>query len=413
MSNTRRDFLRAAAGTTTLLSLSPDVPGLLTRAAAAAAEPQSGQRDTVLVVIQLSGGNDGLNTVVPYADDEYGRHRSTLRLPDGELHKIDSHLAFHPRMAAFLRLYKEGHLAVVQGVGYPHADRSHDRAMRIWQTADPEHASCQTGWLGRVADQVWSPARLDAAAVFAGSIDRPFGLNAERAVIPTIRSCQDLILRQPPAGPFQMREALIDGGTHTSLKDLVGQATLDARAKAARIAAAGEAGPAAVYPACPLAADLRTVARLIRADVGIRIFFTEMGGGGIGGFDNHANQLGNHCALLGQLAESMAAFIDDLGRDRLLDRVLVMTFSEFGRTLTENGRRGTDHGAAGPMFLAGGRLKGGLVGEHPSLTDLDQDALKFHIDFRQVYAAVLDRWLGMDSEAILGRPFDALDILKV
>jgi uncharacterized protein (DUF1501 family) len=411
MANTRRDFLRAAVGTTTLLSLGPDVPGLLARAAAAAAEPQARQRDTVLVVIQLSGGNDGLNTVVPYVDDEYGRHRSTLRLPEADLHKIDSHLAFHPRMAAFLRLYKEGRLGVVQGVGYPHSDRSHDRAMRIWHTADPEHATCQTGWLGRVADQVWSPAHVDAAAVFAGSIDRPFGLNAERAVIPTIRSCQDLILRQPPAGPFQMPQTRIKG-EYTCLKDLVGQATLDARAKAARIAAASEAGPAAAYPACPLAADLRTVARLIRADAGIRIFFAEMGGGGIGGFDNHANQLGNHCALLGQLAESLAAFIDDLGRDRLLDRVLVMTFSEFGRTLTENGRRGTDHGAAGPVFLAGGRLKGGLVGEHPSLADLDQDALKCHIDFRRVYATVLDRWLGINSEVILGRPFDALDILK-
>jgi uncharacterized protein (DUF1501 family) len=412
MPNTRRDFLRAAVGTTTLLSLGRDLPGLLTRAAAAAVLPQSGQRDTVLVVIQLSGGNDGLNTVVPYADDEYGRHRSTLRLPDADLHKIDSHLAFHPRMAAFLRLYKEGHLAVLQGVGYPHSDRSHDRAMRIWHTANPEHATCQTGWLGRVADQVWSPAYVDTAAVFAGSIDRPFGLNAERAVIPTIRSCQDLILRQMPADPFQVPQTGNDSPTRAALKDLVRQATVDARVKAGRVAAASEAGPAAAYPACPLAADLRTVARLIRADVGIRIFFAEMGGGGIGGFDNHANQLGNHCALLGQLAESMAAFIDDLGRDRLVDRVLVMTFSEFGRTLTENGRRGTDHGAAGPVFLAGGRLKGGLVGEHPSLTDLDQDALKFNVDFRRVYATVLDRWLGIDSQAILGRPFDALDILK-
>ena len=183
--------------------------------------------------------------------------------------------------------------------------------------------------------------------------------------------------------------------------------------RARRIEAATRAtANAADYPVCGLAGDLRTVARLIRADVGIRIFFTEIGGGGIGGFDNHANQLGNHCALLGQLAESVAAFIDDLRRDKRMDRVLLMTFSEFGRTVKENGRRGTDHGAAGPVFLAGGRLKGGLVGSHPSLTDLDNDALKFHTDFRQVYATVLDRWLGLDSKVVLDRPFEPLDILK-
>ncbi len=138
----------------------------------------------------------------------------------------------------------------------------------------------------------------------------------------------------------------------------------------------------------------------------------ELGGGGIGGFDNHANQLGNHCALLEQLAESVAAFVHDLKRDRLLDRVLVMTFSEFGRTLKENGRRGTGHGAAAPVFMAGGRVKGGLIGPHPSLTDLENGSPRFHTDFRQVYATVLDRWLGYDSQAILGTDFGSLDVFN-
>ncbi len=132
-----------------------------------------------------------------------------------------------------------------------------------------------------------------------------------------------------------------------------------------------------------------------------------------GGFDNHANQLGNHCAVVHQLAESIAAFVDDMEKAKLLDRVLLMTVSEFGRTVTENGRRGTDHGLAGPMFLAGGRLKGGLIGEHPSLTDLEGDAEKFHTDFRQGYATVLDRWLGFDSQPVLGKKYDPLDVLDV
>jgi uncharacterized protein (DUF1501 family) len=137
-----------------------------------------------------------------------------------------------------------------------------------------------------------------------------------------------------------------------------------------------------------------------------------LGGGGIGGFDNHANQLGNHCALLGQLAEAVSAFAHDLQRDKLLDRVLLMTFSEFGRTVKENGRRGTGHGAAAPVFLVGGKVKGGRVGPYPSLTDLDNGGLKFHTDFRQVYATVLDRWLGFDSQAVLGSRFEPLDVLK-
>ena len=180
----------------------------------------------------------------------------------------------------------------------------------------------------------------------------------------------------------------------------------DTRAKSERAESAMKPVYGTVeYPPFGLAGHLRTVAQLIRADLGIRVFFTELGGGGIGGFDNHANQLGNHCALLHQLAESIAAFIEDLGRDKTLDRVLLMTFSEFGRTVRENGRRGTDHGAAGPVFLAGGRVRGGLVGSHPSLTDLDGGAPKSHTDFRRVYATVLDRWLGFSSETILAPAF--------
>jgi uncharacterized protein (DUF1501 family) len=157
--------------------------------------------------------------------------------------------------------------------------------------------------------------------------------------------------------------------------------------------------------------ELRAIADLIRADLGIRIFFAELGGGGIGGFDNHANQLGNHCALLQQLSEAIAAFVENLAADRLLERVVLLTFSEFGRTVAENGRRGTDHGAAGPMFLAGGRVAGGVHGAHPSLADLDAGALKHHTDFRSVYATVLDRWLAVPSAAVLGGRFDPLPFL--
>jgi uncharacterized protein (DUF1501 family) len=413
MLSTRRDFLRTALGTSTLMSLGSVVPDVLVRSVMAA--QRRNDRDTVLVALQLTGGNDGLNTVVPYADDEYGRNRTTLRLPTSDLHKIDSHLGFHPRMEAFLRLYQDGYLSIVQGAGSPILEQDHDRAMRIWHTAAVQRPPRQTGWLGRVVDRAWTPAEPDTTAVFVGPIAQPFALNAENMVIPSIRSVEDLVVR---SGPVRVLEETPHGVTAGDPHDdpllrSLRQSTLDARAKSKRIEAAAKTSEgSADYPPFGLARDLHTVAQLIRADVGFRIFLVELGGGGLGGFDNHANQLGNHGALLHQLAESMAAFLHDLKRDRQLDRVLLMTFSEFGRTVKENGRRGTNHGAAAPMFLAGGRVKGGLVGSQPSLTDLDNGALKVHIDFRRVYATVLDRWLGFESEPVLGGHFEPLDVLK-
>jgi uncharacterized protein (DUF1501 family) len=414
MSYTRRDFLKATLGAATMLSLASPAPNLLVRAAGTG-DAQRDDRDTVLVVVQLSGGNDGLNTVVPYADDEYARNRPTLRLQPKDVHKIDSYLGFHPRMEAFSRLYKEGHLSIVQGVGYPNSDRSHDVAMRHWHTAKPDDPDCQTGWLGRAADSVWHTNQKDMPAVFVGPIIQPFGMRAEHVIIPSIQSPDDLTI-DPAPGESQPKQAveLSRADKDTPLLNHLRDCTANARANSRRIEAVARASAnKAEYPAFRLAETLHTVAQLIRADVGIRIFFTELGGGGIGGFDNHANQLGNHCSLLHQMSESLAAFVDDLKKDKLLDRVLLMTISEFGRTVKENGRRGTGHGAAAPIFLAGGKLKSGLVGSHPSLTDLDNGAMKFHTDFRRVYATVLDRWLGFDSRTVLNRQFELLDILNV
>jgi uncharacterized protein (DUF1501 family) len=199
------------------------------------------------------------------------------------------------------------------------------------------------------------------------------------------------------------------------LLDFLRRSTLAACADSRKVeAVARDQAPAGAgeYPRYGLAQKLRTVAQLIRADLGIRIYCPELGGDGFGGFDNHANQRGNHGALLRQLSESVAAFVDDLARDKLLDRVLLMTFSEFGRTVKENGRRGTDHGSAAPVFLAGGKLKGGFTGDHPNLTELENGGQKFHIDFRRVYATVLDAWLGVDSQPVLGERFKPLEVLE-
>ena len=418
MTCTRRNFLKATIGSSTLLSITPAAPNFLVHSMMAAAHERD-KRDTVLVVVQLSAGNDGLNTVVPYEDDEYVRNRPTLRLPPNEIHKIDSRLGFHPRMGAFMRLYEEGHLSIIQGVGYPNTDRSHESGMRIWHTANPEKPGCQTGWLGRTVDNIREPNSINTPAVFVGPIARPFGLNAKNVVVPSIDSLQNLTMREIPGHQkYQSQRKhmaeLTRPNQNNPLIHFLQQCTLNAHTNSERIESVTKktANPAE-YPQFELAGSLRIVAQLIRADIGIRIFFTELGGGGIGGFDNHANQLGNHCALLHHLSESIAAFIHDLKRDKLLSRVLLMTFSEFGRTVKENGRRGTGHGAAAPIFLAGGRLKGGLVGPHPSLSDLDNGALKFHTDFRSVYATVLDRWLGFESRKVLDKQYEPLNILNV
>jgi uncharacterized protein (DUF1501 family) len=371
MNLTRRTFIQAA-------------PLMLRAARAAAAEPD---RDgTILVVLQLAGGNDGLNTVVPYEDDHYGRARTTLRLTANQLHKLGSSLGFHPALDGLARLYYEGHLSVVQGVGYPNMHRDHNIGMRSWQTASPDPAE-PTGWLGRVADSSDALGYADVPVTFVGQIPPPLAIHSREAVIPAIRGAKDWTL----ASQSTLFDTAAFAGAHR---------VADVYKRSVRS-----------YPDLPLAQSFQTVSQLIRADLGIRIFLVEQGGAAPGEFDNHANQAANHAVSLGELSQSITAFCDDLTHHRMLDRVLLMTFSEFGRTLTENGRHGTGHGAAAPVFLAGGRLKGGLVGAHPSLSNLENDAPKPHTDFRAVYSTVLGSWLGLPADRILGDQYPLLDVL--
>ncbi len=412
----RRAVLKSILGGSSLLAFSTKAPAFLGRSARAALVPRGG-RDTVLVIVQLAGGNDGLNTVVPHGDDLYARSRSTLRLPASRLHAIDSLLGFHPRMEAFSRLYKEGLLSVVQGVGYPNPHGGHFESMNTWQTADPAVRN-QTGWIGRAIDDHSSAGLPGAPAAFVGQIRQPFTLNAARSIVPTYRALEDCVFHRPRgSGPADDRLRVASAQAPRGsgpLLDFLQQTALTAyRDSRAIEAAADSVQPGGGdYPPFLLARSLRLAAQLIRADVGLRIIYTELGGEEPGGFDNHANQADNHAALLHQLAESVAAFLQDLRRHGLLDRVLLMTFSEFGRTVSENGRRGTDHGSAAPLFLAGGKVAGGLIGRHPSLSDLEAGGLKHHTDFRRVYATVLDRWLGVDSVPVLGARFEPLSVLR-
>jgi uncharacterized protein (DUF1501 family) len=402
MNQSRRQFLKTAFGGPALLSLGGAAPGFLIRAAGAAEAEK--RTDRVLVVVQLSGGNDGLNTVAPYADDAYGRKRTTLRLGKSDVIKIDDHVGFHPKMEGFSRLLKDSRLAIVQGVGCPVGDRSHPGAMRNRHTARPEQPRCPTGWIGRAIDAYSDKNPAGAAGLFVGGIARPLAMNARISVVPSIRSADQLTFRQKVAAakPAVSKNALLNhvrtAATNAYAADSAIRAVL---AKAPRNDR---------YPSGGLGPQLRTVAQLIGAETGVRIFMTELGGGGIGGFDNHAIQRDNHASLLANLSASIEAFARDLAARKLLDRVALMTFSEFGRTLTENGRKGTGHGNAAPVFVMGGKVRSGLIGKHPSLDDLDNDAPRHHTDFRRLYATMLSSWLGLESGAILGPEFKPLDL---
>lgn len=411
MAANRRKFLQAGAGAAALLSFADRVPQFVaSMAAGASLEPELRPRS--LVVLQLAGGNDGLNTVVPYDDDQYHRHRPTLRLRRQDLHPIAEGLGFHPQMKAFHRLWHEGQLSIVQGAGYPNQDRSHSRSMHIWQSAQLVPEEAETGWIGRLADLQCQREIGALPVVFVGKIRPEQALSARQAIVPHLRDTADALPRTA-AGLQAAARAPRQANTDAPLLEFVRRTDQAASDAAQRIETVLRQRPerADRYPQYALARSLRCLAELMRAELPIAVYYVELGGQEPGAFDTHANQAGNHAALLAELAESVAAFVDDLARDHLLDRVLLMTFSEFGRSLAENGRHGTDHGAAAPLFVAGGARQCPLVGRRPNLTQLDGNAPRFDIDFRRVYATVLDRWLGVDSRQVLGGDFEHVDLL--
>jgi uncharacterized protein (DUF1501 family) len=395
----RRAFLKSSA----LVALAPTVPGFLVQTARAA----RAERDSrILVVVQLDGGNDGINTVVPFKDDGYAKHRKVLRLPTAGLIDVNDHVGLHPAMAGAGKLLESGRLAIVQGVGYPNPNRSHFESMAIWHTArfDPEERN-GLGWLGRALDDQRRPEARRPDSVFVGGAQLPAALRGRRCVVSSLTRPEDFLIapevKAPPGG---------DAPPQEDLAAFVRRATLDAYTTADRMAEVlGRREDGAGYPTTALAGDLRLMARLIKADAGTRVYYTRQSG-----YDTHSAQLGTHAALLGELAGAMQAFLDDLAAAKLADRVVLLTFSEFGRTVKENGSAGTDHGTAGPVLLAGRPIKAGVVGSTPSLLELDprHGDLKMGLDFRRVYATVLEDWLGLPSKSSLGQAFEKLPLFQ-
>jgi uncharacterized protein (DUF1501 family) len=394
----RRTLLKRSA----FLSLAPMVPGFLARTAAAL-EPR--HDDRVLVVVQLDGGNDGINTVVPFGDENYARLRRELRLPTAKLCKLGDGVGLHPAMRAAADLMQNGRLAIVQGVGYPNPNRSHFESMAIWQTARVDHpADGSPGWLGRALDA--APAARGPAAVHIGDQSLPRALFARRSVATSFADASDLTLTLPgsaaastmPAGP---------GGDDVA--SFVHRSVSDAYATAAELQAAARSGRGASgrYPATELARRLDLIARSLKSGNRARVYYVIQPG-----YDSHAVQMPAHDRLLRELSGALKAFLEDLATGQLADRVLVLCFSEFGRRPEENGSLGTDHGTAGPVFLAGSSVRAGLAGKTPLLGDLQDGDLRWSTDFRSVYATILERWLAIPSAPVLGGRFEPLPILR-
>jgi uncharacterized protein (DUF1501 family) len=398
---TRRDVLRILGGST-LLSLAPTVPSFLARTARAAGPAKDGR---VLVVVQLDGGNDGINTVIPFADEGYERHRKALRFAKKDVLKIDDRVGLHPAMRGAAKLLETGRLAIVPGVGYPNPNRSHFDSMAIWQSARLDAEDREgPGWLGRGLDEGPASAEGPGSSLFVGPGSVPVALRGRRSVASSLERFDDLTL-DPTARPAR---EVVSQASGEDLAAFVRRSTLDAYASADRLEALAKGRDAApAYPTTGLATRLRTVARLLKGGHPARVYYTSQSG-----YDTHAAQSATHYSLLDELSDALLAFLDDLAAAKLADRVIVLGFSEFGRRVAENGSAGTDHGTAGPVFLAGPGVKAGLAGTYPSLTDLDSGDLKMTVDFRRVYATILDGWLGLPGRSALGGAFEPLSLLK-
>lgn len=377
---------------------SPALPGL----------PGSAD-ERVLVVVNLQGGNDGLNTLVPYGAADYYRYRPTLGIASSEILDIDGAVGLNPAMRSLKAMYDKGLVGIVQGVGYPQPDHSHFRSTEIWQTAVPERYET-TGWLGRFLDDAGLPkddlfnavavAPVLPEALAARTVDVPaipqlrgYGLASdrradERAAFASIVADD----RFPFSSPYLPAVARIEDHAErgaAELPKLVAGYTTNAS-----------------YPATPLGRSLALAAQIVGSRLGTRVLYVQHGS-----FDTHVSQRATQDRLLEELSEALAAFYDDLaahGNDR---RTLTMTFSEFGRRVAENGNRGTDHGEAAPLFLVGGGVKGGLHGRYPALDDLDNGDLKFTVDFRSVYATTIERWFGRPSQPVLAGSFPNMPFL--
>lgn len=369
----------------------------------------------VLVLVQLAGGNDGLNTIVPYTQDTYYNYRPQLAIQKNEILDINGELGFHPSLSNLRPMYDNGKLAIIQGVGYENPNRSHFKSTDIWLTASESNDLKDTGWLGRYFDLVCPPD--EEGNVQCGSYGPPaiqIGLTSSLALLG--RNPKGISLQDPLAFYNLVTRHGDHGGDPTPELRTTAQRELEFLRETASsaFAYAGEildafeqSNNSITYPDESLATQLSIVAKLIAGGLSTRVYIVS-----IKGFDTHANQLGMHSTLLQNVADAVSTFQSDLENLNVAERVVGMCFSEFGRRPSENASSGTDHGTAAPMFVFGNPVNGGLFGDHPDLDNLVNRDLQHNYDFKQIYATMLESWFTTDAASVLGTSLQRLPFLS-
>jgi uncharacterized protein (DUF1501 family) len=369
----------------------------------------SGVDERVLVIVNLQGGNDGLNTIVPHGMQEYYRYRPTLGIAQSDVLQINDKVGFNPEMRSLKSMYDAGNVAIVQGAGYPQPDHSHFRSTEIWQTAAPERFE-STGWIGRFLDESGLPSENLFNAVAVAPV-LPEVMISRKTDVPAIAALQGYGLTSDKRADTRTAFAsLIQDdrvpfrspylATVAEIEDHAQRGSEELPKLVAGYTASG------TYPATAIGRSLSLAAQIIGSRLGTRVIYVQHGS-----FDTHAGQKPTQDRLLRELSDGLKAFYDDLAAHGNDKRTLTITFSEFGRRVAENGSRGTDHGEAAPMFLVGGGIKGGLYGEHPSLDVLDNGDVKYTVDFRSVYATVIEKWFGRPTDGIIAGSFPTLSLL--
>jgi uncharacterized protein (DUF1501 family) len=358
-----------------------------------------------LVIIQLKGGNDGLNTVVPFRNDVYYQKRNHIALQKNDLLKLDSEFGFHKSLAPLQKLYDKGYLSILNSVGYPTPNLSHFRSTDIWQTASGSEQVLQNGWVGRFLDHTKSKPH------HAIEVDDALSLMMKG------ENVSGLAITNPKAFYGALREPFFHTIADNTIDPHLSEHNLgylyntmiDAKSSSKYIFEKSETKSSrGEYPKNNFGKQLKTISEFITSGLETQVYYA-----GLNGFDTHANQIGTQARLLKTYATCMEVFVDDLEHNNALDDVLILTFSEFGRRVKQNKSRGTDHGAANNVFVVGKHLKKqGLYNSLPNLEDLDNNGnIKYQIDFREIYATILDKWLNVDDTAILNKNFSKLSLL--